>query len=154
MVEIREATVENAEAISCLAYELSARYIVPDFTPKGREMLLNSMTKEKIRKYMKDGFRYHVAAFNDQVIGVIAIRDNSHLYHLFVNENFQRQGIATCLWETVRDICLATGNSGRFTVNASLNARPVYERFGFVTTSSIQDQNGVITIPMKLFLDS
>lgn len=145
--------MEDAEAISCLACELSARYIVPDFTPEGSEILLSSMTNEKIRKYMGDGFRYHVALSNNQVIGAIAIRDNSHLYHLFVNENFHRQGIATRLWETARDICLATGNPGRFTVNVSLNARPVYEKFGFVTTSSAQDKNGVIALPMKLTLD-
>ena len=152
-IEIRRASVKDAESISALASELTARHIARDFTAEGRKTILDAMTREKITQYLEEGYRYHVAVFDGRVIGAVAMRDSRHLYHLFVHEDFQRQGIATRLWEVARDRSLAAGNPGLFTVNASLNAVPVYEKLGFIATSSSQETNGVIAVPMRLNLD-
>ena len=149
-LEIRAATARDAENISNLVRQLSAKFIANDFTAEGRETLLNSMTPAAIEKYMQSGFRYHVAEVESQLVGVVGVKDNSHLYHLFVAENYQRQGIASALWRLAKQTCLDEGNLGVFTVNSSRYAQHVYERLGFVTQSDPQDKNGVIFIPMKL----
>jgi hypothetical protein len=44
-MQIRRATMEDAEAIGCLAYGLTARHSVSDVAPKGRETLLRPNDK-------------------------------------------------------------------------------------------------------------
>jgi predicted GNAT family N-acyltransferase len=80
----------------------------------------------------------------------VAMRDNRHLYHLFIAPRFQGQGLARTLWNTVRLAALASGNPGHFTVNASLTAVPVYERFGFVANGEKVETHGIAFLPMKL----
>ncbi len=152
-MEIRAATSRDAESISNLVRQLSAEYIAHEFTAEGREILLNSMTPAAIEKYMQSGFRYHVAEVGSQLVGVVGVRDNSHLYHLFVAESYQRQGVATGLWQLAMQACLDEGNPGEFTVNSSNYAQKVYETLGFVAQSGPQDKNGVIFIPMKLTIN-
>ena len=149
-LDIREATVEDAESISALCCELSVKFITREFTAVGVTHLLASMQPESIEKYIRSGFRYHVAVINKQVVGVVGVRDDSHLYHLFVAEKYQRKGIAKNLWQLAMEACLSRGNPGEFTVNSSEYARGVYEQLGFIALSGPEEKNGVIYIPMKL----
>ena len=149
-LDIRKATPGDAERISKLVCELSAKYVVQEFTADGAEHLLASMNPDAISKYIHSGFEYHVAETDKQVVGVIAIRDNSHLYHLFVAEKYQRQGIAGKLWQVAMETCLSNGNPGEFTVNSSAYAVGVYEQWGFVAQSGPEEKDGVIYVPMKL----
>jgi len=149
-MDIRPATLDDSENISKLISRLSEKFIAHEFTRAGAQELLNSMTPRAIEKYIRSGYEYHVAEVDGRVAGVIAMRDNSHLYHLFVAEEFQNRGIAGRLWRVARESCLAKGNPGVFTVNASKYAQPVYEKFGFIAQSDPQEKNGVIFIPMKL----
>ena len=146
----RAAALEDAESISNLVCRLSEKYIATEFTSEGRETLLNSMTPAAIKKHMQSGFRYHVAEVESQLVGVVGVKDNSHLYHLFVAETFHRQGIARSLWQIAAEECLVKGNPGEFTVNSSEYAQNAYAALGFVAQSGPQDKNGVIFIPMKL----
>ena len=107
---------------------------------------------EKIEKYIQSGYRYHVAETDSQVVGVVAVRDNVHLFHLFVAEQYQRRGIATQLWKVAKTVCLNEGNPGEFTVNSSSFARDVYEKLGFISCSDPQEIDGILFYPMKLKL--
>jgi len=149
-LDIREATAEDADSISALCCELSAKFITHEFTAVGVTHLLASMQSESIEKYIRSGFKYHVAVIDNQVVGVVGIRDNSHLYHLFVAEKYQRKGIAKKLWQLAMDACLSRGSTGEFTVNSSEYARGVYEQLGFIALSGPEEKNGVVYIPMKL----
>ena len=149
-MEIRAATPKDSESISKLVCRLSAKYIAADFSEQGEAFLLESMTPAAIRKYIQSGYRYHIAEVKKQLVGVVAVKDNSHLYHLFVAQDYQRQGIATSLWQLAKQVCLEHGNPGEFTVNSSKYAQGVYEGLGFVAQSGPQEKNGVMFIPMKL----
>jgi len=150
---IREATAEDSENISSLVYQLSEKYITCEFTPQGSEALLATMRPAAIRKCMENGFQYHVAEMGALLTGVVGVKDNSHLYHLFVAETHHRQGIARKLWQVAKNACLLNGNPGVFTVNSSSYALRVYENLGFKTQSEPEDKNGVIYTPMKLTID-
>lgn len=64
------------------------------------------MTPDSIERYMQTGYRYHVAEMDAKLVGVIGIRDNVHLYHLFVAERYQRQGLAKKLWQFAMEVSL------------------------------------------------
>lgn len=81
---------------------------------------------------------------------IIAIRDNSHLFHLFVAKEFQGRRLASQLWHIAKSNALIAGNPGSFTVNSSLNALAVYESFGFVREGEVQRMHGISFQPMRL----
>ncbi|MBS1213451.1 MAG: GCN5-related N-acetyltransferase [Proteobacteria bacterium] len=151
-LKIRLATTTDNFRISELLCSLTARYIACEFPVEAASQLLRSMDAAAIEDYLTSGYRYHVAEKNGELAGVVAILGNSHLYHLFVSERFQGQGLARVLWEAARAACLDAGTPGLFTVNASRYAVGMYEKFGFARQGEAIDRDGVICIPMKLDL--
>jgi ribosomal protein S18 acetylase RimI-like enzyme len=149
-MDIRAATPDDARRISALLRDLTGKYIAHEFSEEGAGRLLESMSEAAIKSYLESGYRYHVAEENGELAGVVAIRDNRHLYHLFVSERFQGRGVARRLWEVAKAASLSAGNPGVFTVNSSRYAVGLYEKFGFVRQSEAVDVSGVICIPMKL----
>jgi ribosomal protein S18 acetylase RimI-like enzyme len=78
------------------------------------------------------------------------MRDQRHVYHLFVAAQFHRRGIARTLWERAKAVAMADATDACFTVNASNYAVPMYESLGFVRTAPTQCKNGLEYNPMSL----
>jgi GNAT superfamily N-acetyltransferase len=149
-MQVRSATEIDAGRISNLIYSLSGPFLLsPDGA--GAEPFLKSINEQAIRGYvLASNFSYFVAEVEGELAGVVALRDNSHLYHLFVAQSHQGKGLGCSLWLRVKRAALQASNSGRFTVNSSLNAVPVYERFGFTPSGAKVEKHGVAFIPMQL----
>jgi GNAT superfamily N-acetyltransferase len=150
-MRIREAKVNDIPAISDLIRPLVKKYIACEFSAEGAHNLLLSIDPDAIRGYFEVGYQYHVAEENGVLAGVVAVRDNRHLYHLFVADAFSRQGLARRLWQVAHDACRDAGNVGEYTVNSSNFAVEMYRKFGFVETGPPETRNGVRYVPMKLF---
>ena len=150
MLCIREATVDDAAAISGLIRPLAEKFIAVDFSPAGARNLLASMEPDAVAGYFELGYKYHVAEQDGVLAGVVAVRDNSHLYHLFVAEPFQGRGVARRLWQTARDACRRAGNPGSFTVKSSRFAVVVYRKLGFVESGPPESRDGITCFPMEL----
>jgi GNAT superfamily N-acetyltransferase len=148
MFRIRPATTDDAPALSRLIQPLARKFITFEFSAAGARTLLESMTAENFRDRIAGGFRYHVAELDGALAGAVGVRDNSHLYHLFVAQHFHGQGLGRLLWETGRDESLHNGNPGRITVNSSRYAVPFYRRLGFVDLNQPGSIPEVICFPM------
>jgi GNAT superfamily N-acetyltransferase len=61
---------------------------------------------ESTRRHFADGLRYHVYEDNGDLVGVVATREDRHLFNLFVAEHAQGRGIARLLWKTAREACV------------------------------------------------
>ncbi len=148
---IRAATAADAPAISALVLSLARYFLADPERPEAAEDFFSTISPEAIAGYIESGrFRYHLAEAAGELAGAVAIRDGAHLYHLFIAERFHRRGLATRLWEHARAEALAGGNPGRFTVNSSLFAVPLYERLGFTASGAAMVNNGVAYQPMEL----
>jgi GNAT superfamily N-acetyltransferase len=149
IVEFRTASPADAEAIADLIASFQSE-LTDDPSGAGAEEYLASVSVQAEREYLaSERYRYLLAYSESQLAGFIAIRDGSHLFHLFVARSHQRQGIARRLWERARRQLCAPNSNGGFTVNSSLSAVPVYEAFGFVPTGSIQRMHGISFLPMR-----
>lgn len=149
-MHIRPAAPDDADEISALIVQLSDPFYLHP-SRAGAELFLASISPGSIRSYVKAAnFSYQVAVEESAIAGIVAVRDNSHLFHLFVAAPFQRKGLGHCLWSTAKAQARRAGNTGEFTVNASLNAVPAYEKFGFARTGEIQRMHGVFFQPMRL----
>lgn len=148
---IRGALPEDAEAIGALIEGLASFYLPDPDAPEDAASFFATITPEAIRERLTgDQFRYHVAVARDELAGVVGVRDDTHLYHLFVAEGYHRQGLASRLWTVAKQAAEKAGNPGRFTVNSSPYAVPVYERFGFVVTEPEVHKDGIVFVPMVL----
>jgi GNAT superfamily N-acetyltransferase len=148
-MEFRAGSLPDAEAIAGLIASFQSE-LTDDPSGAGAEKYLASVSVQAEREYLaSERYRYLLACSGSQLAGFIAIRDGSHLFHLFVERARQRQGIARRLWErALRDLCVASSD-GAFTVNSSLSAVPVYQAFGFVPTGSTQRENGISFLCMR-----
>jgi GNAT superfamily N-acetyltransferase len=86
-----------------------------------------------------------VAEQDNRLCGMIALRDGSHVQHLFVRDDTRGRGIARQLWEHA----LRLHGDRAYTVNSSETAVPVYTRFGFIGSGPAQTANGVRFVPMQ-----
>jgi len=145
-VHIRKATLEDALAISDLIRPLARRYIANEFTPQGAANLLASLDAAAIEGYLASAYEYHVADKDGALVGVVGVRDNSHL---FVADDFRGHGLARELWRVARNACREAGNAGEFTVNSSRFAVGMYRKFGFVQTGPAEAKHGVTSIPLS-----
>lgn len=150
-LRIREATGDDAPAISALALSLARFFLADPEDPGAAESFFRTLAPEAIAASLAGGrFRYHLAEVDGALAGVVGMRDHSHLFHLFVAEPFHRRGIGRRLWEAARDAALAAGNPGRFTVNSSLSALEVYRGFGFQPAGEPLRKDGIAFVPMQL----
>lgn len=147
-MKISTATVEDAPAISRLIGSV-ARFFTLQPNGVGAEDFLQTISPEAVAGYLVDPrFAYFKAVENGVLAGVVAVRDGSHLHHLFVEESFQRRGLSRQLWNHART-AVSEANPGFFTVNSTPYAQPVYERFGFVATGPRVETKGISFVPMR-----
>ncbi len=119
----------------------------------GVNKYLASVSEDAERQYLDSPrYAYLIAELEGRMAGFIAMRDNKHLFHLFVAAAHQRTGIARALWEQARQLSLRAGPIAEFTVNSSLNAVPVYRSFGFVPAGVVMQVHGIAFLPMRLTL--
>lgn len=153
---IRQFTDADADADVAPAAALLRRaaldFILHESTPDGAREFLAKNDAAGLRANIAAGFVYQAALVDGALAGFIGLRDRSHVFHLFVGENWQRRGIARKLWETARAVALDAGGAahpGVFTVNASNHALPFYESLGFVRSAPMQVA-AVLYNPMRL----
>ncbi len=148
--EIRPAEAADASAISALILSLQP-YLTIEPDGSGAEEFLVSLSPDIIRRNLEDEkYCYQLACDGDALAGVVAVRDNTHLFSLYVGGPWHGQGIGRRLWEVARDTALARGNPGSFTVNSSAFAESMYRRLGFTATGPLAEMHGIRFIPMRL----
>ena len=146
----RPARETDSPAIAALLDSLAAHILADPGAPAAAAFIA-SISPTAIAGYIRNpDYRYILGYIGETLVGAAAMRDNSHLYHLFVSARFQRRGIAKTLWTQLRDGAIAAGGTGAFTVNSSINAIAVYSRLGFVAAGEVQHKNGLQFQPMRL----
>lgn len=148
---IRDATPDDAPAIAALIASYADDLVID---PAQAAPYLASVSEAAERGYLASPrYRYLVAeagggAGAGALAGFIAMRDATHLFHLFVARDRQRRGLARALWSRVLEGAPADSAARGWTVNSSLAAVPVYRSFGFVETGPVTRVHGIAFVPM------
>jgi GNAT superfamily N-acetyltransferase len=158
-LDIRHAQPDDAIHISALIGRVVHHFLIHP-SGMGAEAFMQSISPKAIEEYLhRDDFSYIVATMppdqdqpeqGRQVIGVAALRDDEHLYHLFVDPEWHRRGVAKQLWAYLQSHAMQeSGYKGYFTVNSSVYAVPVYQALGFYVLSKVEHKNGIAFVPMR-----
>ena len=143
-IKIRKAIPTDAKAISELMSPLVKEFISYEYTEQGAEVMLTSMTPKIIRSNIDQSYEYFVAEERNKIIGVLGFKQGYHLFHCFVNKNYQRKHLGKKLWQ----YWLASTKPGKVTVNSSKYAVKFYQALGFKSKNEIFEKNGVTCYPM------
>ena len=153
MIRFMQAELKHAQALSELIQPLAKKYVCPTCDETFHEELLASMTGRSLGEYIQAGYQYHIAVDSEsRIIGAIGMRDSTHLYHLFVSDDYQGQGVARKLWEIAKSDSLHQTKHTHFTVNSAVNAEHIYKSFGFKRIAGVRTRGGMVDIPMRLDL--
>src|SRR6476620_8077994 len=148
-MEIRSGSPSDAEAIARLIASFQSE-LTDDPSGTGAEEYLASVSVRAEREYLASArYRYLLAYSGSQLVAFIAIRDGSHLFHLFVERAHQCQGVACALWDRALHELGPQESQGAFTVNSSLADVPVYRALGFLPAGSIRSVHGISFLPMR-----
>lgn len=140
-MKIRKILKEEMKDALDLVWRVFLEYEAPDYTEEGVEEF-----KRTINDIDWVNAREFYGAFNkNQLLGVIAIKDISHIALFFVDGKYHKQGIGKKLYNKAELL----NNKGYFTVNSSPYAHEVYKHLGFIDTDIEQCVNGLRFYPMK-----
>jgi GNAT superfamily N-acetyltransferase len=153
-LRMRLARKDDAPAIARLARRVVRRWIVPEQPPVAVIALEESLRVSVIREKIAAGQRFHLAFVDGALAGVSAVRNDSHVFQLFVGTRYQGQGIARQLWERLRRDCVRRAGTRVFTLNAAPGAVPVYLNMGFeIDHDPTRPRGKVIAVPMIYRVD-
>lgn len=148
-MEILPATVEHAGMISDLIRSFDAEVAVQPGS-SGIEPYVASTSSEAEARYIASSrYVYRVALRDSHLLGVVAVRDRTHLFHLFVAREAQRRGIGRKLWHAALSAVDPSGTAKVFTVNSTVSGLSFYEHLGFSSTGSKVEAHGICFIPMQ-----
>ncbi len=144
-ITLRDGVAGDANALSALVTPL-ARHLLDADTGGNAHAFQASLTPACFAERLgSPHFAHYLAADDTGLCGMLAMREGSHIHHLFVARNAHRRGIARLLWEHA----LRIHGRREYTVNSSEIAVPVYERFGFVAKAAPQTVKGVRFVLME-----
>jgi GNAT superfamily N-acetyltransferase len=147
---IRRARVDDAAAISALIVPLLP-LLTLEPSGAGAGKFIETMQAPAIARVLADErYDYLVGHMEDELAGVVAVRDHAHLYHLFVAAKWQGRGLGRLLWQAARKRALTKNADGAFTVNSSGFALEMYRHLGFVAAGPRAGHDGIAYIPMRL----
>jgi len=142
LITLRPAALGDYPHLAQMLRTLAQTYIVPGMPVEAAATFLRSNDEAGLLAYREQGHVASVAEVGGIIAGFIAVRPPSHLFHLFVAQDFHRRGIARALWEHAR------GEAGVCTVNSSPYAVPAYAAMGFACDGPPACHNGVTFQPM------
>lgn len=102
--------------------------------------------------FITGSYHLFVAYVGTKLVGMITLRDASHISLLFVDEKYHRQGIGRALVRYVNDFLVSGSRALRMTVNASPYGVEFYHKLGFRDVRPQEQKDGIIYTPMEFLL--
>ncbi|WP_428025141.1 GNAT family N-acetyltransferase [Arcobacter sp.] len=122
---IRKVNLNDVDDLSKLSNSLLGFIFEKDAPKWFVDEISSKAFKERILDKTYEQFVYII---DKKIVGLLTIKDKNQIFHLFVDSNYHKKGIAKKFWEFTK----MTYNTENMKVNASLYAIKVYESFGFV----------------------
>jgi GNAT superfamily N-acetyltransferase len=126
------------------------QFEAPDYLPSGVKEFYEYAESQAMRDRRQNHFVL-TAKKGGKIVGMIEMRNYSHIALLFVHPDWQHKGIARNLFETALVVCADHYHyPPEVTVNSSPYAEGFYKTIGFIPAGNLQEVNGLRFIPMKM----
>ena len=139
-MNIKKAVLSDAEMVKAIT-EQTINSVYPQYYPKGAvDFFLSHHNENNIKSDIEKGIVY-VLYDNENAVGTVTIRDNE-ICRLFVLPEYQGKGFGGRLLDFAEK--KIAENYGKIIIDASLPAKPIYLKRGYVFTEyhTIKTENG------------
>ena len=136
-----------------LAWDTFARFNAPTYSQLGIENFRKFITDDMLRNMFIAGqYQLFVAVDEGRYVGMLSLRDKTHISLLFVDSEYHGNGIASALLKYVSKYAVEEEGVNKLTVNASPYAVEFYHKRGFLDTAPQTVMDGITITPMEIVL--
>ena len=151
--QIRNAYRDEWEGAMSLAWRTFLRFEADVYSPEGVRNFENFITDSTLyRMFVVGSYQMFVALDGKKIVGMITLRDTTHISLLFVDEKYHRQGIGRALMQYLSNYLLTEVQASRVTVNSSPYGVEFYHKLGFRDLRPQEKRDGIIYTPMEFVL--
>lgn len=151
--QIRSAYRDEWQDAMALAWKTFLQFEADVYTPEGVRNFENFITDSTLyRMFIMGEYQLFIALDRHKIVGMITLRDSTHISLLFVDAAYHRQGIGRALIKHLTDYLLTEVGADRVTVNSSPYGIGFYHKIGFRDLSSEEKRDGIIYTPMEFIL--
>lgn len=150
---VRDATPEDAPAVSALIHASFRAYIAADWQPEAGENLITETSADKLAARLAEAVVALLLEDEGRVLGVIVMPRPTLVQLCFVAPGHTGQGIGRRLWEAARarvEACFPEVRTVE--LNASPYAVAAYRAFGFHAISAPYLRDGAVATRMACWL--
>ena len=136
-------------------YELVIRVfqqkVAPVYSRGGCEKFLGMISPEGLSEIANGNNSFVILAkYEEMPIGMLTVRDESHIALFFVDSRYQGEGIGKHLMDEAKRLCLEKNPSlTAVTVSSSPNSVSFYQAVGFEALGDEVDEDGMRFLPMQ-----
>lgn len=148
---IRPLFTSEWEEAMRLAWDTFVLYEAPEYSREGINNFKNFVNDPILKTLFIDGKYRTLAAFDrDFMVGILGVRNETHISLLFVDSDYHRRGIGRRLLKEMFKLVKAEYSKNEMTVNSSPYGVGFYHKIGFVDTDTEQLTDGIRYTPMKI----
>lgn len=150
-ITVRRMKEGDEEEVCSLARRVFDQFVADDFPAEGVQEFYRYANANAMGERIRKGGTVFLAVEEGRILGMIEIRDSSHIAMLFVED--RGRGLGSLLVERARQHCRESAdNPVRMTVHSSLYAVSVYQKQGFKVLGPAKTENGITYVPMAIDL--
>ncbi len=151
--QIRSAYREEWDDAMALAWKTFLQFEADVYTAEGIRNFENFITDTTLyRMFLMGAYQMFVAVEGQKIVGMITLRNGSHISLLFVDAKHHRQGIGKALINYLREYLLSEVGISRVTVNAAPYGVDFYHKLGFRDIRPEEEKDGITYTPMEFVL--
>lgn len=143
---VRRLRPEELDRALELAWNTYLRFEAPDYGPEGVETFRRDIVGNKaFHAACRSGENRMWGAFDgDTLVGLFAMRGESHIVLVFTHQAYHRKGVATAIfYKLLEDVRTENPGLTRLTLNSSPYGKPFYLKTGFRETDVEKTINGI-----------
>ncbi|MBM6552033.1 GNAT family N-acetyltransferase [Marinomonas ostreistagni] len=143
---IREMTTDDLTRVSQICYDAFNHSVANTVLAEGRDNFYHITAPDTLAKLIAESSNTALVYEQDQqLLGILLLKQGRHLSLLFVDPKVQGQGIGKALIHAMLPYCSDTS----VTVRASLPSVKAYQHYGFVCTGVENIESGLTYQPME-----
>lgn len=151
--QIRSAYQDEWDDAMALAWRTFLRFEADCYTAEGVRNFEDFITDTTLHNMFIMGvYQMFVALDDKKIVGMITLRNASHISLLFVDEEYHRRGIGSALIAYLQKYLLSEMGIEKVTVNAAPYGVDFYHKLGFRDIRPEEIKDGIKYTPMEFVL--
>lgn len=149
-IVVRSAYRDEWDDAMALAWRTFMRFEAKDYSTEGIKSFQDFITDTTLyRMFVMGAYQLFCAFEGKKLVGLISLRNETHISLLFVDAAYHKKGIGRALIDYVGRYVLLEEGYHKLTVNAAPYAVGFYHKLGFYDIGQEMTNDGIRYTPME-----